>query len=64
MDIGPATTYQYFVDLGITQYADLISSISEEATKEYSVETTLQKMKTEWESNDLELTLYKTTGKF
>ncbi|XP_044749962.1 dynein axonemal heavy chain 1-like [Coccinella septempunctata] len=64
VDIGPATTYQYFVDLGITQYAELISSISEEATKEYAVETTLQKMKTEWESNDLELTLYKSTGTF
>ncbi|KAK9870899.1 hypothetical protein WA026_009856 [Henosepilachna vigintioctopunctata] len=64
LEIGPATTYQNFVDLGIMEYADLINSISEEATKEYAVETSLQKMKTEWESNNLELTLYKNTGTY
>lgn len=48
--------------MGIEDHAADIVKVAEIATKEYSIEQTLDKMAAEWETNFMELTPYKQTG--
>ncbi|XP_030766886.1 dynein heavy chain 1, axonemal-like isoform X2 [Sitophilus oryzae] len=57
-------TFHDVLALGVEQYIDEIKSIAEAATKEYSIEQTLDKMLAQWEDNRLELTAYKDTGTY
>lgn len=50
------------MSLGIEEHGDNINKVAETATKEYTIEQTLDKMVEEWENNIMELTAYKTTG--
>lgn len=50
--------------MGIEKCADVIMKIAENASKEYSIERTLDKMLAEWEHIDMELTGYKDTGTY
>ena len=47
---------------GIEPYAGVVVKISDNASKEYSIEQTLDKMLAEWEECMLDLTPYKKTG--
>ncbi|CAH1982455.1 unnamed protein product [Acanthoscelides obtectus] len=60
----PVTTFHDCLKLGIEEYADNMIKIAESATKEYSIEQTLNKMMEEWENNKMELTPYKNTGTY
>ncbi|CAG9819626.1 unnamed protein product [Phaedon cochleariae] len=60
----PITTFSDCLKLGIEHFMDSMIKIGETATKEYSIEQTLDKMVAEWENNKLELTPYKNTGTY
>lgn len=60
----PTITFKNCLELGIEKYTQEILQIGENATKEYSIEKTLEKMMMEWENNNLELTPYKQTGTY
>ncbi|CAG9772692.1 unnamed protein product [Ceutorhynchus assimilis] len=61
---GPLTTFNDMLGLGIEKYADLIKQSADGASKEYSIEQTLEKMMAEWEDNRLDIQPYKATGTF
>ncbi|XP_023309976.1 dynein heavy chain 1, axonemal-like [Anoplophora glabripennis] len=60
----PIITFNDCLSLGIREHSDLIIKIAESASKEYSIEQTMNKMKAEWESNLMELNPYKNTGTY
>lgn len=60
----PATTFKDCLELGVAEYSDRLVGIADEASKEYSVEQTLQKMMNEWENCTMELNPYKDTGTY
>ncbi|XP_044254832.1 dynein axonemal heavy chain 1-like isoform X2 [Tribolium madens] len=60
----PATTFKDCLDLGVAEYTERLVGIADEASKEYTVEQTLQKMMNEWENCTMELTPYKDTGTY
>jgi hypothetical protein len=60
----PATTFKDCLELGVAEFTDKLVSIADSASKEYSVEQTLEKMMGEWENCMMELTPYKDTGTF
>lgn len=55
-------TFKECLLAGIQPYADVLVTISDNASKEYSIEQTLDKMFAEWEECMLDLTPYKKTG--
>lgn len=55
-------TFNECLSLGIEEFGEDITKISETAGKEYQIEQTLDKMEAEWENNLLELTPHKKTG--
>lgn len=57
-----ALTFNNCLEMGLEKFADVIIQIADDATKEFSIEHTLNKMKAEWENNRMELTPYKQTG--
>ncbi|XP_056631499.1 dynein axonemal heavy chain 1-like [Diorhabda sublineata] len=64
LDFTTGVTFHDCLQLGVDQYIEKMANIAERATKEYSIEQTLEKMMSEWENNKLELTPYKTTGTY
>ncbi|XP_018331814.1 dynein heavy chain 1, axonemal-like [Agrilus planipennis] len=60
----PTLTFNDFLAIGIDLHADLVLHIADIASKEYSIETILDKMQHEWENIDLELQPYKDSGTF
>ncbi|EKX31285.1 hypothetical protein GUITHDRAFT_83228, partial [Guillardia theta CCMP2712] len=57
-------TLKYMLELGIEKYGDVITEISEVASKEYSFERNLERMKQDWRDLTFELQPYKDTGTF
>lgn len=52
------------MDFGVDQYIEQLTTISDAANKEYSVEQTLEKMMKEWENCQMELNPFKETGTY
>ncbi|KAJ8943656.1 hypothetical protein NQ318_005658, partial [Aromia moschata] len=63
IDFTPTITFNDFLKLGVGDHGELIVKIAESATKEYSIEQTMAKMKAQWEDNLMDLTPYKETAK-
>lgn len=57
-------TYQKCIEMKLIEHTDSVVDIGEKAGKEYNIETTLQKMKTEWKPVEFGLKPFKTTGTF
>ncbi|KAJ8667913.1 hypothetical protein QAD02_009576, partial [Eretmocerus hayati] len=57
-------TFKDFLNVGIMQYGEIITEISESAAKEHAIEDALQKMKKDWEAIAMEVVPYKDTGTF
>jgi dynein heavy chain len=55
-------TYQKCMEMKLTDFTDAVVDIGEKAGKEYNIEVSLAKMKTEWEPLTLGLKPYKNTG--
>lgn len=66
MDIvmTPILTFQDCLNMGIAEHIDKLVDIGDEASKEYNVEHTLEKMMEEWQNCKMELTPYKDTGTY
>lgn len=60
----PTVTFHDCLKLGVEDHTDQIIKVAENATKEYTIEQTLDKMVAEWKNNMMELTPYKNTGNF
>lgn len=58
----PTLTFTKCIELGLQQHIETITSIAEIAAKEFSIEQALDKMEEEWESQELEIKSYKSTG--
>lgn len=58
------TTFRNCLDFGVGQQIELLTTISDAANKEYSVEQTLDKMMKEWENCKMELNPFKETGTY
>ncbi|XP_053480111.1 dynein axonemal heavy chain 3-like [Ictalurus furcatus] len=56
------TSLSNMLDLDLTKYADKLEEISASASKEYSLERALEKMKNEWTDLQFGFTEYKDTG--
>lgn len=57
-------TFQKCLKLGVYDHADMIKQISDNASKEYTIELALNKMINEWEYVKLQLIPYKDTGTY
>ncbi|ERL92012.1 hypothetical protein D910_09334 [Dendroctonus ponderosae] len=60
----PITTFSDMLSLGIEAHAEDIKNVAEMATKEYTIEQTLEKMLADWEENCLDIQPYKNTGTY
>ncbi|ENN83116.1 hypothetical protein YQE_00523, partial [Dendroctonus ponderosae] len=60
----PTTTFSDMLSLGIEAHAEDIKNVAEMATKEYTIEQTLEKMLADWEENCLDIQPYKNTGTY
>lgn len=60
----PIITFNDCLKLGVEEHVDAITSVAENASKEYSIEQILDKMIAEWAENLMELSPYKNTGNF
>ncbi|XP_074037842.1 dynein axonemal heavy chain 1 isoform X2 [Leptinotarsa decemlineata] len=60
----PVITFHDCLKLGVESFSDEMTKIAETATKEFSIEQTLDKMISEWENNLMELSPYKNTGTY
>ncbi|KAF6028575.1 DNAH7 [Bugula neritina] len=56
------TTLSKFVDMNLDQYISKFEGISEAATKEYSLEKAMEKMRNEWASIEFVIIPYRETG--
>lgn len=61
---SPTITFHNCLQLGIESCAEEIVKIAESASKEYTIEQTLDKMEADWDSNLMDLMPHKKTGKF
>lgn len=57
-------TFNRCLEMGMQNYMEQIVDIGEKAGKEYNIETTLAKMKRDWEIIDFNLIAFKNTGTF
>ncbi|KAG7197921.1 hypothetical protein KM043_016158 [Ampulex compressa] len=64
MTLTPSLTFKNLVVLGIMQFEDAIKTVAEAAAKEYSIEGTLNKMISEWETITMDVLPYKNTGTY
>lgn len=62
MTWSTTTTFSDMLKLGIESFTEEIKQSTEMATKEYTIEQTLDKMVAEWEENSLDIQPYKSTG--
>ncbi|XP_046395032.1 dynein axonemal heavy chain 1-like [Ischnura elegans] len=61
---SPNLTFKKCLDLGIANAAENLCNLAESAAKEYSIESTLDKMEKDWEDLNLEVIPYKDTGTY
>ncbi|CAH0560322.1 unnamed protein product [Brassicogethes aeneus] len=59
---SPSLTYRDCFELGVENFPDELLGLAEAAGKEYAIEQTLAKMKTEWTTLEMDLQPYKETG--
>jgi dynein heavy chain len=57
-------TYQKCMEMKLTEYTEQVVDIGEKAGKEYNIETSLAKMKQDWEPLTLGLKPFKNTGTY
>jgi dynein heavy chain len=57
-------TLQKGLDMGLLTHLEAITKVSDVAMKEYSIETTLDKMQAEWKEQVLGIVEYRETGTF
>ncbi|XP_050527307.1 dynein axonemal heavy chain 1-like [Daktulosphaira vitifoliae] len=62
--MSPILNFEKCLALGIGKYADELKEISDNASKEFSIEKALEKMKKEWENVKLKLQQHKDTGTY
>lgn len=62
--LTPTLTFNDCIALGIKNFGLEVTKAAESAAKEFTIEETLTKMQKEWESIEMELTLYKSTGTY
>lgn len=60
--IDPNLTFSNCLEMGIDEHSEYLSTVADNASKEYSIEIALDKMEAEWEEYKIELTPYKSTG--
>jgi dynein heavy chain len=65
-ELNPSTfsTLNDLIKLNVHENLNKIASICDTAGKEYSIQASLDKMMSEWENQNLEITAYKDTGTF
>ena len=66
MDLHPddSFTLQGGLDMGLLEHLEAITKVSDVAMKEYSIETTLDKMQAEWKEQTLGILEYRETGTY
>jgi len=57
-------TLKYLLEIDINKHEQFITTLSEQAAKEYGFERTLDKMKTEWRDLQFEFSPYKDSGTY
>ena len=57
-------TFHDCLDMELHKFTDICVDIGEKAGKEYNIETSLAKMKTDWENVEFRLIAFKNTGTF
>ena len=57
-------TLKYLLEIDINKHEQFITTLSEQASKEYTFERTLEKMKNEWRDLQFEFSPYKDTGTY
>lgn len=64
MDVKPDanTSLSHMIDYGLQKHLDKLDEISSSASKEYSLEKAMEKMKTEWTDMQFEFHPYRDTG--
>lgn len=50
--------------MDLLKYVDICADVGERAGKEYNIETSMSKMKTDWESVEFRLIAFKKTGTY
>jgi len=58
----PGFTFQNVIDMGLVKWSEDIVEIGDRAGKEYNIETTLAKMKRDWEGIEFRLKPFKNSG--
>ncbi|KAK3782184.1 hypothetical protein RRG08_032935 [Elysia crispata] len=61
---SPNLTFTKCLEMKLEDYIDAIVKVSEVAAKEYAIELALNKMESEWETVEFELSPYKNTGTY
>lgn len=57
-------TFSKCLQLGLAEHAEYMTQMSDDAGKEYVIEQALDKMESEWEAINMEVTPHKNTGTF
>ena len=57
-------TFNHCLEMGLANFTDEIVDIGEKAGKEYNIESSLAKMKKDWEAIEFNLIAFKNTGTF
>lgn len=57
-------TFNHCLEMGLDKFTEICVDIGEKAGKEFNIESTLIKMKQDWESIDFKLIAFKNTGTF
>ncbi|XP_066590873.1 dynein axonemal heavy chain 1-like [Prorops nasuta] len=64
MALTPSLTFKNLILLGIMDFDEVVNRTADGAAKEYSIEETLDKMMSEWDSVNMEVHSYKETGTY
>ncbi|KAI5076359.1 hypothetical protein GOP47_0008424 [Adiantum capillus-veneris] len=52
------------LEMGLMNYMDIITNVADIASKEYGIETTLEKMEADWKTLEMQVMDYKETGSY
>lgn len=62
--VSPRLNLERCLEAGVDKYAEILKQISDNASKEYTIELALNKMLKEWEGVKLQLLPHKDTGTY